>query len=289
MRFAVFTASTPEWTPAQAARILAAQGWDGVEWRVTDQADAPTPGFWAGNRATWPLTGLEERLPDIARTTREAGLAFSAIGAYAPVGDRSNVDRVLAATAALGAERVRVTMPALGTGDYRDLFTAARADLAWAADRAARYGVTALVELHHRTIAASASAAMRLVDGLDPGHVGVIHDIGNLVIEGYEDPLSAFQMLGEYLAHVHVKNVAWQRTDVRADGTAQWTEQWAQLRDGQADLEAYFAALHRYGYDGWVTAEDFSTVVPLEQRTADNLAYLRAVSGRAGAGGVPSA
>jgi sugar phosphate isomerase/epimerase len=277
MRFAVFTASTPEWTPEEAARILAAQGWDGVEWRVTDQADAATPGFWAGNRATWPLTGIEERLPDIARITHEAGLGFSALGGYAPVGDRSNVDRMLAATAALGAERVRVTMPALGTGDYRDLFATARADLAWTADRAARHGVTALVELHHRTIAASASAAMRLVDGLDPRHIGVIHDIGNLVIEGYEDPLSAFQMLGEYLAHIHVKNVEWKRTDARTDGTAQWTEQWAPLREGQADLEAYFEAMHRHGYDGWVTVEDFSTVLPLERRTADNLAYLHAV------------
>lgn len=277
----MFTASTPEWTPAEAARILAAQGWDGVEWRVTDQADAAAPGFWAGNRATWPLTGIEERLPDIARITHAAGLAFSALGGYAPVGDRSNVERMLAATAALGAERVRVTMPALGTGDYRDLFATTRADLAWTADRAARHGVTALVELHHRTIAASASAAMRLVDGLDPRHVGVIHDIGNLVIEGYEDPLSAFQMLGEYLAHIHVKNVEWRRTDTRTDGTAQWTEQWAPLREGQADLEAYFKAIHRYGYDGWVTVEDFSTVLPLEHRTADNLAYLRAIHNRA--------
>src|SRR5258705_9893113 len=121
---------------------------------------------------------------------------------------------------------------------------------------------------------------MRLVDGLDPRHIGVIHDIGNLVIEGYEDPLSAFQMLGEYLAHIHVKNVEWRRTDPRIDGTAQWTEHWAPLRDGQADLEAYFVALHRHGYDGWVTVEDFSTVLPLERRTADNLAYLHAVRGR---------
>lgn len=275
MRFSVFTASTPQWSPQEAAANLAAQGWDGVEWRVTDQPDAPEPGFWAGNRATWPLTGLEESLPEIARVTREAGLDFSGIGAYAPCHDHANVERVLAATAALDAKRVRVTMPAVSSGDYRDVFAAARKDLEWVAERAARHGVTALVELHHRTIAASASAALRLVDGLDPAAVGVIHDLGNLIIEGQEDHRAAFQMLGPYLAHVHVKNAAWRVVGEADDGTVTWKEDWATLRAGQADVAAYLRALHEHGYDGWVTVEDFSTDLPLDERTRDNLGYLR--------------
>src|SRR4051812_32602969 len=218
MRFSVFTASTPDWTPAEAVAALAAQGWDGVEWRVTDQEPAPEPGFWAGNRATWPLTGLEAVLPEIARLTRESGLAMSALGGYVPCADRANVERILAAAASLDAGRVRVMVPKLGTGDYRELFAAARADLSWVASRAAIHGVTALVELHHGTITASASSALRLVDGLDPACVGVIHDIGNLIIEGFEDPLAGLQMLGPYLAHVHVKNVAWHPVAIRPDG-----------------------------------------------------------------------
>jgi sugar phosphate isomerase/epimerase len=270
VKYSVFTASTPDWAPEEAAHHLAAQGWDGVEWRVTDQDPAPTPGFWAGNRATWPLTGLEDSLAHMATVTRGAGLTFSGIGGYARAADHDNVERLLAATAALGAERVRVTMPALGDDAYPVLFDATRRDLEWIAGRAAEHGVKALVELHHRTIVASASAAIRLVDGLDPAAVGVIHDVGNLVIEGWEDPLAGFQMLGPYLAHVHVKNVAWYRD---AEGT--WVEDWAPLRDGQADIEAYVGALREHGYDGWITVEDFSTAKPLVERTQDNLAYLR--------------
>ncbi len=282
MRFSVFTASTPEWTPAEAVAILAAQGWDGIEWRVTDQQDAAEPGFWAGNRATWPLTGLESHLDDIRATTRQAGLEISGIGGYVQSHDRQDVERMLAATAAVGAPRVRITMPQLGTGHYRELFDAARRDLDWAARRAHEHGVQAVIELHHRTIISSASAAYRMVEGLDPRHVGVIHDSGNLVIEGHEDYLAAFELLGEYLAHVHVKNVAWHPTDERrADGSVVWREDWATLREGQADLETYFAALARVGYDGWVTLEDFSTALALEQRTADNLAFVRAARDRA--------
>lgn len=277
MRFSVFTASTPEWTPTEAAIHLAAQGWDGVEWRITNQDPAPEPSFWAGNRATFAMDGLEEALPEIARLTRDAGLEMSALGGYAKASDHDNVERMLAATAALNASRVRVTMPALGTTHYRELFDATRADMFWVCERAAHHGVTALVELHHRTIVSSASAAMRLIEGLDPAHVGVIHDIGNMVIEGYEDPLAGFELLGDYLAHVHVKNVAWSVTGQRPDGSLIWAEDWAPLRDGQADIPGYFAALASYGYDGWVTVEDFSTALPLAQRTADNLAYLRSL------------
>ena len=278
MKFSVFTASTPDWTPVEAATHLAEQGWDGVEWRVTDQDESPEPGFWVGNRATWPLTGLEDDLPAIAAVTRNAGLEFSALGGYARCHDRSNVERMLAATAALGAGRVRVTMPGTAEGRYRDLFAATRRDLEWAEQRAAHHDVSVLVELHHRTVVPSASAAIRLVDGLDPSHVGVIHDVGNLVFEGHEDYAAAFDMLGPYLTHVHVKNAAWRRADrTRVAGGTVWAEEWAPLRDGQADIEAYFRALHAAGYDGWVTCEDFSTALPLAERTKDNLGYLKAV------------
>jgi len=281
VKFSVFTASTPDWTPAQAVRELAAQGWDGVEWRVTDQPAATPPGFWAGNLATWPLTGLEESLPAIAELTRGAGLEFSALGGYAQCRDHENVERLLAATAALGAGRVRVRLPALGEDSYPALFAATRRDLEWVTGRAAGHGVTVLLELHHRSIMASASSAIRLVDGLDPARVGVIHDVGNLVIEGHEDFLAGFQMLGPYLAHVHVKNAAWQPAGVAPDGSTTWSHRWVPMRAGVADLEAYFEALATVGYDGWVTAEDFSTAVPLAERTRGNLAYLRELRDRA--------
>jgi sugar phosphate isomerase/epimerase len=277
VKLSIFTASTPDWTPAEAAQILAAQGWDGIEWRVTDQEDAPEPGFWAGNRCTWPMTGLEDRLPEIAEVTRAAGLEFSGIGGYARAYDRPNVERLLGATSVLGAGRVRVNMPLLEQGTYRELFAKTRDDLDWATERAAHHGVKILVELHHRTIAASASSAVRLLDSFDPEHIGVIHDVGNLVYEGHEDYRAAFDMLGPYLAHAHVKNVAWAPVEQLAGGVTRWQADWATMREGQADIAGYLRALREHGYDGWVTSEDFSTKLPLEQRCADNLAFLRSL------------
>jgi sugar phosphate isomerase/epimerase len=280
MRFSVFTASTPDWTPAEAATTLAAQGWDGIEWRVVDQEPGDGTGFWAGNRTTWPFTGLLDSLGEIARVTDEAGLAYSGLGGYQQASDHDAVLTMLRATAELGASQVRVSMPRTRTGEpYPALFDRTRADLSWIADRAAELGVKALVELHHSTITSSASAALRLIDGLDPANVGVIHDLGNLLIEGQEDHLAAFELLGPYLAHVHVKNARWVPTDdIRADGSVVWRHEWATLREGQASVADYFADLRTIGYDGWVTVEDFSTDLPLEARTADNLAVLRSLA-----------
>ncbi|POH75420.1 sugar phosphate isomerase/epimerase family protein [Arthrobacter glacialis] len=285
MKFSVFTASTPEWTPEEAAATLAAQGWDGIEWRITDQEPAAEPGFWAGNRSTWALTGLEKVLARIAAVTSAAGLEYSGIGGYVRCDNHDDVERILAATAHLGAGQVRIVVLPLGasamggepTGrDYRDLFAETREHFAWVAERSSFHGVKALVELHHQTVTSSPSSALRLLEGLDPNHVGVIHDLGNLVVEGGEESLAGLQLLGDYLAHVHVKNAAWRQLPGTGAESA-WKHEWSTLRGGIADVPRYFGALAAVGYDGWVTVEDFSTELPLAERTADNLAYLRSL------------
>jgi sugar phosphate isomerase/epimerase len=286
MKFALFTGSTPEWTTAEVARKAADQGWRGLEWRVVDQKPSDVPGFWAGSLSTFPLTGIEELVPEIVDTTNGAGLDFAGVAAYVPIGDRRDVERVLAVTAALGAGRVRLTMPKTEAGtDYAELFAQARADAEFASERAADLGVQVVIQLHHGTITATASAARRLLDGLDPAAIGVIHDLGNTTVEGREGlqtPAPGLQILGEHLAHVHIKNVAWRPGESREDGTVDWEWSWAPLRTGMADVPGYFRALHSVGYDGWVTLEDFTTELPLEERIADDLAYLTASATAAG-------
>ncbi|MBX3078708.1 MAG: sugar phosphate isomerase/epimerase [Cryobacterium sp.] len=283
MKYAVFTTTTPEWSPEEAAQKLAAQGWDGIEWGINDFPPAEVPSFRAGNRAVWPFTGLEDNLDRIAQITRDAGLEYSSIGGYALAHQREKVEQLLAATARLGARQVRIGAPHVRSADYHTLMQLTRDDYAWVAERAAHHGVKALVETHHRLLSASASACMDILDGLDPRHVGVIHDIGNMVVEGREDYLSAFQMLGDYLAHVHVKNVKWLADAPDADGGVRHREAWAPLRTGVASMQEYFEALRKVGYAGWITVEDFTEELPVEERAADNLAYLKAVEARVAA------
>ena len=95
MRFAVFTVSLPEWTPEEAVRNLAELGYGGVEWRIADDLPRATPGFWQGNRCTFPLSSFVEDAPQIRALTEAAGLAIPAIASYVQATDLENAERVL--------------------------------------------------------------------------------------------------------------------------------------------------------------------------------------------------
>lgn len=278
MKFAVFTVSMPEFTPEHAVTTLRDLGYDGVEWRVTDQA--PTAGgesgFWAGNRCTWPLASFIEDAPRIRALTEGAGLAMPAVGTYAGCGDPEAVERAMRGVALLGAPCLRVNVPKYdGTVPYRMLRERALAEYGDVAALARRHGVRALVEIHHGSLLPSASAAAAFLERFDPRDVGAIHDAGNMVYEGFEQYRLGLEMLGPYLAHVHAKNAGWVQDGTRADGSAAWRASWAPLREGVVDLVSLFRALRQVGYDGWVSVEDFSTALPLGERLRDNLAHLK--------------
>jgi sugar phosphate isomerase/epimerase len=284
MKFAVFTASLPLWTPEEAAAELAAAGYDGIEWRITDQKESAQPGFWAGNRCTWPFASLSDDIEKIAETARGNKLEMPSLGTYASCTVPEDVERVMQAAAALGVPQLRVTLPMYDPKDsYRAIWLQRRTEYAVVADLAARHGVKALVEIHHRTPVQSPHAAASFVDGFDPAHVGVIHDAGNMVFEGWSDYRLGLEVLGDHLAHVHLKSGRWDRGGERADGSTDWKGVPAPLRSGLVDVPALFRALRQVGYDRWVTFEDFSTELPQAERIRDNLAYAKAsLAGSAG-------
>lgn len=276
MKFAVFTASLPQWTPAEAAAELAAAGYDGIEWRITDQRPADEPGFWAGNRCTWPFASLEDDLESIRKTAADNGLEMPSLGTYCSCTAPEDVDKAMRAAAALGVGQLRVTLPMYDPAEsYRAVWQQRRAEYAEVAQLAARHGVKALVEIHHRTPVQSPHAAASFVDGFDPAQVGVIHDAGNMVFEGWSEYRLGLEVLGDHLAHVHLKSGRFDQAGSRADGSTSWNGVAAPLRQGIVDVPALFGALATVGYDGWVTFEDFSTDLPQAERIRDNLAYAK--------------
>jgi sugar phosphate isomerase/epimerase len=277
VNLAVFSVSLPEWTPEEAVRNLAEVGYDGVEWRIADDAPRATPGFWQGNRCTFPLSSFVEDAPRIRALTEDAGLAIPAVASYVKAGDRDHVERVLRGTAALGAPMVRIQVPHYdGEAAFAPLWDRTRRDYQEVARLARTHSVKALVEIHHETIVPSASAARRFLDGFDPDAVGVIYDPGNMVWEGHEQYRLGLETLGPYLAHVHAKNSAWRQSGRRADGSLAWQATWAPLDAGIVDLPQLVATLREVGYDGWISVEDFTTERPLMERVGENLRYLRA-------------
>jgi sugar phosphate isomerase/epimerase len=85
-------------------------------------------------------------------------------------------------------------------------------------------------------------SAVALIEGQSPAEAGVLYDPGNMIIEGHVEPRLAIACLGEYLVHVHVKNVSWQRSDGR------WNWQYAPVMGGLADWPTILGALAAAGY-----------------------------------------
>jgi sugar phosphate isomerase/epimerase len=285
MRFAYFTVGLPEHTAEEAVGLLRDAGYDGVEWRVTDQAPTPdgVPGFWAGNRCTWPLSSFVEDAPRIRALAEAAGLAMPNVGTYMTCDDLAAVERGMRGAMLLGAPQLRVNVPKYsGEAGYLKLRDRSRAQYREVAELARQYGVRALIEIHHGSLVPSASAAAAFLAGFDPRAVGTIHDAGNMVYEGYEQYRMGLELLGPYLAHVHLKNARWQSAGPRPDGSIAWHATWAPIAGGVVDIAALLAALRGVGYDGWVAFEDFSTEQPAAERVRSNLAYVKGLLPRSG-------
>ena len=287
MRFSTFSITMREWEPEQGARNLKEIGYDGVAWRLVDQQQSDTPGFWIGNRSTWPLTGIEEMIPEIERVREATGLEIAAFYGYPRWSDRAALERHFAVAAKLGVKACRIVGPGevvgsspgpqLGMERFDRLLEDSRRDFKWLADCARDHGVRAVTPLHHEWVNASASGARRLLDGLDPAAVGIIIDWGHLVIEGWEDPLATVQILGEYLDSVMLKNFGLYPMQTREDGTVVWGYRPETLRKGRVDFYNVFAALNAVGFDGWVTlAETAGDELSTWERLADALAYVKA-------------
>ncbi len=273
MKVGVFTVMLPDLSPEEAAHELAVAGYDGVEWRVTsipaEKRREPTS-FWGNNLCTLPPTqaGAER-----ARALAEAaGLVIPGLGTYIDVDDLGATENAMRFAQTAGAPQIRVGVGKFQEGSaYHDLFADAKAFLAEVEPLARRYGVKALVEIHHGTICPSAALAHRLVSHFDPEVVGVVHDAGNMVYEGFEDYRLGVELLGSYLAHVHLKNAAY----AQPAGGGVWTPRWAPLEDGVVDFPRLLEALRSVGYDGWLVVEDFSASRPSRAALQHNLAFVR--------------
>jgi len=272
MKVGVFTVSLPDLTPDEAVREIKDAGYDGVEWRVThvpEELRSDEPSFWGNNLCTLEPTVEEARRA--RRLSEEAGLEIPGLGTYVALGDLEAAHEAMRFAVTAGVPQVRVGAGAPDGRPYEELFDAAREFLAGDEDLARSHGVKALIEIHHKTICPSASLAQRLVSSFDPGLVGVILDPGNMAQEGFEDYRIGAELLGPYLAHVHIKNSAFERPA----GGGVWEPRWAPLEDGVVDFGQVFEALEHVGYDGWLVMEDFSGVRPSREALKFNLEFLR--------------
>ncbi|MDQ0233049.1 sugar phosphate isomerase/epimerase family protein [Metabacillus malikii] len=261
MKFSVFSVMTPDTTPEELVGFLKENGYDGVEWRckeIPKELINEQHSFWGNNLATISPDITDQEIEDLRLRTERNGMEVICITPYLAAGDISATEQVLQVAQKFGASSIRLGVPIYNRSqNYHDLFQKAVAYLKDAEQLCKQYKVKGLVETHHATITPSASLAHRLVSHFNPEHIGVLYDPGNMVHEGYENYRMGLELLGDYLAHVHVKNAYWQQTP-REDGTVDWSVEWALVEKGIVDWKQVLGDLKAIGYDGYVGMEDFS-------------------------------
>lgn len=278
MKYALFTVSTPTLTLEDVAPKLRELGYDGWELRVVDEPPDPKGmEFWHGNRSTVPATDFAAQVERLKSLGKANHLELVNLGTYVRSDSPwSEVEQAFANAVAIGAPSLRVNVPEYhGELAYMPIWTKAREDFKRVEDLAAKQGVRALIETHHGTICPSASSMRMFVEGMNPKHIGVIHDLGNMVYEGYESYRMGLEILGEYLALIHIKNTTMYPFRTREDSAVEWRRKFWPLHQGVADIRELMGALLDVGYDGWISFEDFSNQAKLEERLEFNIKFVK--------------
>ncbi|UJF36230.1 sugar phosphate isomerase/epimerase family protein [Paenibacillus hexagrammi] len=262
MKLSVFTVSTPDLTPDQMAQAAKAAGIDAIEWRYKDipeDAVNEKPSFWRNNLCSIDPKLSDEELEPFKQAAAAHQLSTLSVTPYLACGDVAGTERVMQVAKQLGAGFIRVGVPAYdGSSNYNELFAGAVQYLHHVEELSQQYGIKGLVEIHHKTIAPSAGLAHRLVSGFSPERIGVLHDAGNMVHEGFENHRMGLELLGPYLAHVHVKNARWAPAGQSDRGITLWASDWAPIDEGIVNWHELLVDLKAIGYDGYLGIEDFS-------------------------------
>ncbi len=278
MKYAFFTVSSPTLTLEEVAPRLQELGYDGWELRVVDEPPNPKGmEFWHGNKSTLPASTFTDEIERVKKLSADHKLEIPNLGTYVRSNDEwSLIEQAVANAVAIGAPSLRINVPAYSSDQaFMPIWNQAREDFKRIEELVAKNNVKALIETHMGTICPSASSARMMVEGLDPKNVGIIHDLGNMVYEGFENYRMGLEMLGDYLGLVHVKNTTMYPFKTREDNTVEWRQKFWPMHQGVADVKALVTALFDVGYDGWISFEDFSTQQKIDDRMKFNIEYVR--------------
>lgn len=262
MKLSVFTVATPDLQPEELAKAAADAGIEGIEWRfkeIPEEAAGEKPSFWRHNRCSMDPNGTQEDWLEFQQAADKHGRRSLAVVPYLTCGDVEATEKVMQAAKLIGASFIRAGIPGYDRKrNYNELYDQAVCYLHEVQDLAAAYGVKAVVETHHLTIAPSAGLTHRLVSHFNPQHIGVLYDPGNMVHEGYENYRMGLELLGPYLAHVHVKNGGYRKTAAEDGSSAAWSGEWVPLDQGAVPWKQVIQDLRSVGYEGYYGIEDFS-------------------------------
>lgn len=284
MKYAIFSVCAPDWTPEELVPLLKQLGYDGIEWRVFNKARMgpawdKLPAFWSKSRSTLE----EETFPQNARYIRDLcdkhGIEIASLGTYIECDDIETADKIMRACADIGVRNLRISPKAYnGSIPFNVLFEKSMAGYEQLNKLAQKYDCRILLEIHGGSLSSSASGAMRLISRFHSRYFGVIYDTGCVLQEGFEK--FGIDMLGEYLAHTHVKNMGEITRQVDENGNIKFVSKHCPIWEGRFDMEWFMRELKKINYQGYICFEDFSTKESNYDKLVHNISYMKSIEAK---------
>lgn len=136
------------------------------------------------------------------------------------------------------------------------------------------YGVRSLLELHSGNLNESCSGAYLIMKDFAPKLIGVIHDPQNMVTAGKETWQLGIEILGDYLAYVHWKDMYFVRNEQN-----EWTKKLSRPGEGLVNWKEFIHALKTTGFKGYLCNENLmeKAGVPSEEYMEGELAYMKSL------------
>jgi sugar phosphate isomerase/epimerase len=110
-------------------------------------------------------------------------------------------------------------------------------------DTAENANVTVLVEPEPRLLIENSQQFIRFIKNFDSKYIGLNFDVGHFFCVG-EDPSQVIYRLSDYIRHVHLEDIAADRT-----------HQHLMLGEGAINIDSVLKSLKDIGYDGFITIE----------------------------------
>ncbi len=217
----------------------------------------------------------EFSLDKLQYTAQSMGLQIANLGSYpgAAFSDDSEATRqaelekmraTIDAAAELGCRSIRV-MP--GHGEDPAIIEQVAPLMAESAAYAQQRGILLGMENHGGSIAGNPAHAKQLCAAVDSAYFGVLYEPCNL-LHGQVDYKQAFEVLADYIVHIHIKDGRWR------DGEFRRTH----LGEGDVDIEWVVAAMESIGYTGDYALEYELPEDPVESSLARWYEYFKSVT-----------
>jgi L-ribulose-5-phosphate 3-epimerase len=258
MKTSIFTIIFKERPLEEALRLAKEMGYDGIE-------------IWGKEPHLSADTSLA-RAKDIRRMLDYYRLEVPAIGSY--IGNFSmasdeeckksmiELEKYLNLMDTLKCEMIRVGCGgpnAFLAEDYH--YNKALYWISQCAILAKQYAKKLILEIHNNSLIETIESAENFLKVLNHENVGLIHDAGNMYISDTDYGVKSIDVLGDYIFHVHVKDVLRVNDDNLSDTYHSRTIygdeifQHKHLGQGAVDHIPMFKALMKKGYSGFISCE----------------------------------